>query len=150
MAMLIDNGAGRKADINMTPMIDVLLVLIIIFMVITPLAPNGFQTLVPQPPPPEQVPVERRRDIVITVGIDGSLSLNGESLDFEHLPARLSAVYRARGDEVTFVRGQRGLSFGQVAEVIDIAYGAGLHRVALITTVKELTPTSPLAQRAPV
>jgi biopolymer transport protein ExbD len=58
MAMLLDNGAGRKADINMTPMIDVLLVLIIIFMVITPLAPNGFETLVPQPPPPEQVPVE--------------------------------------------------------------------------------------------
>jgi len=150
MAMLIDNGACRKSDINMTPMIDVLLVLIIIFMVITPIVPNGFQTLVPQPAPPEQAPVERPRDIVISVGKGGSLALNGEQLDLEQLPPRLAAIYRARGNDVIFVRGQRGLLFGQVAEVIDIAYGAGLHRVALITTVEELTPTSPLAQRAPV
>jgi biopolymer transport protein TolR len=129
-------AAGRvqqTSQINMTPMIDVLLVLIIIFMVITPVTPTGLRTLLPQPSPAEQQPPLRQEDIVITVGKDGAVFLNGERSDLARLPDRLAQVFHARGDAVIFVRGDKELEFRQIAEVIDIAKGAGLHRVALMT-----------------
>jgi biopolymer transport protein ExbD len=113
-------------------MIDVLLVLIIIFMLITPLTPVGLQTLVPQPPAPDQ-PTVRDRDIVISVANDGTVFLNGERLDLARLPDRLVHIYRIRGDAPMFVRGDTDLEFRRIAEVIDIANGAGIHRVALMT-----------------
>ena len=116
----------------MTPMIDVLLVLIIIFMVITPLTPAGLRTLVPQPPP-DAAEHESSRDIVVTVERDGSMLINAERIELLALPGRLSEIYHARGDTVLFVRGDQQLEFRQIAAVIDIAKGAGLQRVALMT-----------------
>jgi biopolymer transport protein ExbD len=82
--------AGRKtAEINMTPLIDVLLVLIIIFMVITPLTPRGLPTLVAQPPSGEPQDENRFPEIVVTVRSDGMLLLNREPLDLTSLRARL-------------------------------------------------------------
>lgn len=124
-------GARSKAEINMTPMIDVLLVLIIIFMVITPLTPAGLRTLVPQPP--DAAEHESLRDIVLTVERDGSIRLNAERIDLLALHERLSRIYQVRGDTVLFVRGDQRLEFRQIAAVIDIAKGAGLQRVALMT-----------------
>ena len=77
MAMLLD----QKAQINMTPMIDILLVLIIIFMVITPLTPRGLHTLVPQPAPPGREEPYQSHDIVLTVRADGTIRLNQEAVD---------------------------------------------------------------------
>jgi biopolymer transport protein ExbD len=74
MAMMLD----RKAQINLTPMIDILLVLIIIFMVITPLTQTGLRTLVPEPAPPSRNQPPLSRDIVITVRPDGTVRLNQE------------------------------------------------------------------------
>jgi biopolymer transport protein TolR len=125
------SGGDSRAEINMTPMIDVLLVLIIIFMVITPLTPAGLRTLVPQPP--DAAEHESSRDIVVTVELDGSLRLNAERIELLALYERLSRIYQARGDAVLFVRGDERLEFRQVAAVIDIAKGAGLQRVALMT-----------------
>lgn len=124
-------GARSKAEINMTPMIDVLLVLIIIFMVITPLTPTGLRTLVPQPPDSAQH--ESSREIVVTVERDGSIRLNTELVELLALEERLSHVYHARGDAVLFVRGDQQLEFRQIATVIDVAKGAGLQRVGLMT-----------------
>jgi biopolymer transport protein ExbD len=115
----------------MTPMIDVLLVLIIIFMVITPLTPAGLQTLVPQRPDASQR--ESSSDIVATVERDGSIRLNAERVELLALEERLRRIYQVRGDTVLFVRGDHELEFRQIAEVIDIAKGAGLQRVALMT-----------------
>jgi biopolymer transport protein TolR len=129
-------GAGRgqqTSQINMTPMIDVLLVLIIIFMVITPLTPTGLRTLLPQPPPTQEPEQPRQEDIVITVGRDGAIFLNGGRSDVARLPDRLEQIFQARGDAVIFVRGDKALEFRRIAEVIDIAKGAGLQRVALMT-----------------
>ena len=125
------SGGDSRAEINMTPMIDVLLVLIIIFMVITPLTPAGLRTLVPQPP--DAAEHESSRDIGVTVELDGSLRLNAERIELLALYERLSRIYQARGDAVLFVRGDERLEFRQVAAVIDIAKGAGLQRVALMT-----------------
>src|SRR5438128_7051602 len=80
-------GARSKAEINMTPMIDVLLVLIIIFMVITPLTPVGLRTLVSQPPDAAE---HESSDIVVTVERDGSVRLNAECIELLALHGRLS------------------------------------------------------------
>jgi len=123
---------SHKADINITPMIDVLLVLIIIFMVITPLSPVGLNTLLPAPAP-EGPARPRLQDIVVTVQRDGTLLLNSERVACASLPGRLAQIFQARGDTVIFLRGDGDLEYSRVAEVIDAAKGAGLQRVALMT-----------------
>jgi len=128
--MALGGGGSHKAEINITPMIDVLLVLIIIFMVITPYS-VGLKSLVPQPAS-AQAPTVRPKDIVITMLKDGTVMLNMERVQRSALGSRLLQIFRARGDDVVFLRGDGGLDFGQVAEVIDIAKGSGLTRVALM------------------
>ena len=123
---------SHKADINITPMIDVLLVLIIIFMVITPLSPVGLNTLLPAPAP-EGPARPRLQDIVVTVQRDGTLLLNSERVARASLPGRLAQIFQARSDTVIFLRGDGDLEYSRVAEVIDAAKGAGLQRVALMT-----------------
>ena len=91
--------AGHKAEINVTPMIDVLLVLIIIFMIITPLAPTGLRTLSPQTPLPDKEQPMRFNDIVITVEKDKTVLLNRERVDMAGLPGRLARVVQTRGNE---------------------------------------------------
>jgi biopolymer transport protein ExbD len=128
--MNVGSHGPRKADINITPMIDVLLVLIIIFMVITPYS-VGLRTLVPDPAP-ERPQAPRAQDIVVTLQLDGTVLLNMERIELPALRARLLQIFQARGDDVIFLRGDGSLDFGRVAEVIDIAKGAGLSRVALM------------------
>jgi biopolymer transport protein ExbD len=134
MAMSLGNGSGSKAEINMTPMIDVLLVLIIIFMIVIPVKSIGLRTLVPQPPAENTTqPVAPAGDIVITVHSGHTFELNREPLDFPQLQSRLQSLFRTRPPDVVFVRGDRGLEFRQVAEVIDLAHGCGVGRVALMS-----------------
>jgi len=129
MAMMLN----PKAQINMTPMIDILLVLIIIFMVITPLTPRGLEALLPQPAIPGREPPASAQDIVLTVRDDGTVYLNQEPVKLANLGERLSHLFQAAPDHAIFVRGGSDLEFRAVAEVIDIAHGAGLSRVALMT-----------------
>ena len=117
----------------MTPLIDVLLVLIIIFMVITPLTPRGLPTLVAQPPSTEPRDENSSPEIVVTVRSDGTLLLNREPLNLTSLRVRLEQFYRNGANRVIFVRGEKAIEFGRVAEVIDTARGAGFHHVALMT-----------------
>jgi biopolymer transport protein ExbD len=130
MGMNVGSHGPQKADINITPMIDVLLVLIIIFMVISPFS-VGLRTLVPDPAP-KRPQAPRAQDIVVTLQLDRTVLLNMERVDLPTLHARLLQIFQARGDDVIFLRGDGGLDFGRVAEVIDIAKGAGLSRVALM------------------
>ena len=138
MAMAVGGQKGAMHDINMTPMIDVLLVLIIIFMVITPLTPHGLEALVPQPPPPNQQPTQSDlRTVVIVINRDRSIMINQEPTDEARLGSRLEEIFKTRAERVVFVKGDPDLEFEYVARAIDIAKGAGLDKVGLMTAKVE-------------
>jgi biopolymer transport protein TolR len=138
MAMTTGGGKGPKSDINMTPMIDVLLVLIIIFMVITPLTPHGLEALVPQPPPPNQKQnLSDLRTVVIVIEKDGSLKINQDPVTEDKLGDRLTEIFKTRAERVVFVKGDPDLEFAPVARAIDIAHGAGIDKVGLMTPKSE-------------
>jgi len=136
--MAVGGGSGGpKADINMTPMIDVLLVLIIIFMVITPLTPKGLEALVPQPAQPNQKSDADQRTIVISIAKDKSMMINTEVTDEGRLGRRLEEIFKTRAERVVFVKGDPDLEFQVVARAIDIAKGAGIDKVGLMTPQME-------------
>jgi biopolymer transport protein TolR len=133
------SSGGAMADINMTPFIDVLLVLLIIFMVITPLTPKGLESLVPQPPPPDQRQSEAdQRTVVVTINRDRTILINQEPSDELRLGPRLEEIFKTRAERVVFVKGDPDLEFQYVARAIDIAKGAGIDKVGLMTPKMEL------------
>jgi len=138
MGMAVGGHGGPKSDINMTPMIDVLLVLIIIFMVIVPLVPKGLEALVPQPPPPNQKANESdQRTVVIVIDKNHSFMINQDAVDLNNLGSRLSDIFKTRAERVVFVKGAPELEFQLVAKAIDIAHGAGIDKVGLMTAKVE-------------
>jgi len=138
MGMSVGAQGGPKSDINMTPMIDVLLVLIIIFMVITPLTPKGLEALVPQPPPPNQPPSQSdQRTVVIVVDKDHHMFINQDPIEESQLGARLTDIFKTRAEHVVFVKGDPNIEFRWVATAIDIAHGAGIDKVGLMTAKVE-------------
>ena len=130
--MGIAAGGAQRAEINMTPMIDIMLVLIITFMIVTLQGSRGLQALVTQPAEPDSRPAQTPRQIVITVVGDGTVRLNQEPIEVPALADRLRLLAKNVAIDVIFVRGGPDLEFQQIAEVIDIARTVGLNRVALM------------------
>ncbi len=126
---------GVQSAINMTPMIDVLLVLLIIFLIVTPMKPTGLKAEIPQPAA-DAAPRDEL-GLLITVRGGGRVSLNRDSLTVDELGQRLRSLFARRADPLVFVSGAGSLEYQEVARVIDIARGAGAFRIGLMTTAPE-------------
>src|SRR5216684_1944185 len=133
-----ENKGGAIADMNVVPLIDILLVLLIIFMVITPLTPKGLDTLVPQPNPNQKQDVElENKTVVVQVLSNNKLKINNEDTTWEGLGPRLETIFKERADKIAFVKGDSDVLFMDVARAIDIMRSAGIDKVGLITAKLE-------------
>lgn len=123
---------GPRAEINVTPMIDVLLVLLIVFMIVVPTKSVGLQANVPQSPT-DAVPVQQvDRNIVLKIAENGGVTINSETTDLDRLGSRLAEIFLVRADKALFVTAEMGTEFHHVAKAIDIAKGAGVDRIGLL------------------
>jgi biopolymer transport protein TolR len=136
-----DHASGQlRGDINVTPLIDVLLVLLIIFMVIAPVVPHGLQAALPQqsmsPNPRSESPIV----VQIMSDRNGLLSykINQDDVSIDELGSRLSSILSVRADKVMFVKGDDNLDFATIARVVDIGKGAGADHIGLMTSEEPL------------
>jgi biopolymer transport protein TolR len=123
---------GPVAEPNIVPLIDVLLVLIIIFMVITPRIPTGLPALIPQLQSKQDVP--EPGTIFVRVMSNGRILINQEPSDWDALGPRLADIFKTRADKVAFVQGAEDVPFAEMARALDIMRGVGIDRVGLITS----------------
>lgn len=138
MGMAMGSGGGAVSDINVTPLIDVLLVLLIIFMVIVPVTPRGLETIVPQPPKNKDQNQDNQRTIVVSILTNGpgappSYKINEDSFNKQDIEPKLAEIYATRVEKVMFVKGDKDLDFDKVAEVIDFGHQAGVDNIGIIT-----------------
>lgn len=130
--------AGPLAEMNVVPLIDILLVLLIIFMVITPLTPKGLDALVPQPSPPgaKVDPDVQAKLVVVQVSRTG-VKINQEDSTWDDLGRRLEEIFKTRAEKVAFVKGDDEIEFAEVARAIDIMRGSGVEKIGLMTAKVE-------------
>jgi len=138
MSMTTGGGGSYSSDINVTPMIDILLVLLIIFMVIVPVTPKGLDALVPQPPkdPTKQPPPTDRTIVVQVIYRPGNTPLykiNETDVNKSDLLPKLTEIYANRAERVMFVKGSDEVNFMYIAEVIDIGKAANVDHIGLMT-----------------
>lgn len=145
MAFSTAGGGSPRAEINITPMIDILLVLIIVFMVVVSMSQEkGLPAQIPQPAT-DKSPPQPERTIVIQVAWTGnnqqpSLKINDDDVKWEQLHNRLSEIFTGRVERVAFVKGDDDVDFEFVADAIDIARSSGVQRIGLLTRTGPETP----------
>ena len=136
MAGGVINGNGRQrykpmSEINVTPMVDVMLVLLVIFMVAAPLLTVGVPVDLPQSKAPAIT--EQKEPLVITVNAEGKLFLQNSEIADDDLVPRLQAITKNNPDADIYVRGDRAINYGRVMEVMGMVSAAGFTKVSLIT-----------------
>lgn len=142
------SGSGRRrrgayrpmAEINVTPFVDVMLVLLIVFMVAAPLLTVGVKVDLPQTSAKPMAQDEK--PLAVTVKADGTVYIMDEEVAFEELVPRLQAIAEARRDDRIYVRGDASVPYGRMAEVMGALNGAGFPKVALVTEPLRQAPKS--------
>ena len=139
MGMTVGKSKGALSEMNVVPLIDILLVLLIIFMVINPNHPRGLDALVPQPAPPDQKQNEQYNEKLVVVQVlnDGTVKINQETSSWDALESRLTDIFKIRAERVAFIKGDDNVKFEQIARAIDIMHSANIDHVGLMTTKVE-------------
>jgi biopolymer transport protein TolR len=144
MGFSVSGGGVRGPQINVTPLIDVLLTLIVMFMLVVSMDQEQGETAqIPQPDQKQTAEEKESRTVVIEVvwttkDAPPTIKINREDVRWEDLDARLARIYLTRAEKVAFVRGDADVDFQYVAEVIDAAHHAGVQRVGLLTQGREM------------
>jgi biopolymer transport protein TolR len=144
MSFSMVGGGARGPEINVTPLIDVLLTLIIVFMVVVSMDKEQGETAqIPQPDQKQTAQASQSRTVIIQVvwtkeDQTPTVKINQEDVRWEDLETRLAKIYLTRAEKVVFVRGDADVDFQYVADVIDVAHHAGVQRVGLLTMDREV------------
>jgi biopolymer transport protein TolR len=144
MSFSMAGGGARGPEINVTPLIDVLLTLIIVFMVVVSMdKEEGVTAQIPQPDQKQTQNISQPRTVVIQVvwtkeNQTPTVKINQNDVKWEDLESRLAKIYLTRVEKVVFVRGDADVDFQYVADVIDVAHHAGVQRVGLLTMDREV------------
>ena len=144
MAFSMAGGGASGPQINVTPLIDVLLTLIIVFMVVVSMDQDQGETAqIPQPDRKQTAEEKQSRTVVIQVvwttkDQPPTVKINRDDVRWEDLEMRLAQIYLKRAEKVAYVRGDSEVDFQYVADVIDLAHHAGVQRVGLLTTDREV------------
>ena len=138
MGISVGGHGSSMSEPNVVPLIDVLLVLIIIFMAITPTTPTGMAADVPQPPPKKQQQQQQNdTTIVVVISSDGKVSINQTPTSWADLGPQLDNIFKIRAQKIAFVKGDDDTPFAYVAHAIDIMHGVGITDVGMITAKME-------------
>lgn len=140
MGMTSDRGK-YKSSINITPYIDILLVLLIIFMTVAPLKKHEHPVRVPQPAPATQPKDIRPDSVIVDMDLDHTIKLNQEPITLPELETKLREVFRRRAVKNLFIRGDSNLPYGDVFVLMDIARRSGVGDIALLEQKKKDAPS---------
>jgi biopolymer transport protein TolR len=133
----IDTSSHVRSDINVTPLVDVCLVLLIIFMVVTPLLQKGVDVQLPETNDPEKM-AENEKQLTISIKADGSVYVKDGYVPDERLEASLAEIHENSPDREVIVKGDRRLEYKRVREVMRLINEAGFTRVGLVTEKQKL------------
>jgi biopolymer transport protein TolR len=136
MAFNLGNGGDDDdqvmADINVTPLVDVMLVLLIIFMIAAPMLHQGIEVALPRAEA-QNLPMRMEDPLVLSVDRDGKLFLRETPVEIEDLVDQLKAQIESRGDDAVFLKGDRDVPYGRIVEVLDVLHRGGIVHVGMVT-----------------
>ncbi len=128
-----DSDESEMADINVTPLVDVMLVLLIVFMIAAPMLHQGIEVTLPQTETADQIEMRVDDPLVLTVKPDGLVYLRDRPVHPSRLVESLQALLEGRDDEQVFLKGDAAISYAQFINVVDLLYQGGIRHVGLVT-----------------
>jgi biopolymer transport protein TolR len=127
-----DDDDPVMAEINVTPLVDVMLVLLIIFMIAAPMLHQGVEVALPKANA-QNLPLRVQDPLVISIDRNGRVYLRSDAVEAEELVARVKTQIAARGDDSVFLKGDRDVPYGKVIEVLDLLHQGGIVHVGMVT-----------------